>query len=182
MDVLRRIRQTHRTLVNILVRRSNAIASFKTYCTLTKVQTKPQLVENNKFNNNNNKQQESCTPVTIDEATIRRLEKLALVGIEYKQSKRVLEEAVAFAERLRQVHIDETVRPMYSILENEHIHLRDDVTLPHDVNHRCEILKNAAVLEEEYFVAPLTGKYRIKYIPHIIYNVIAVFKYFPRIL
>lgn len=95
----------------------------------------------------------------IDEATIRRIEKLALVGFEYKQSKRVLEEAIAFAERLRTARIDKTVRPMYSTLENDCIHLRDDVAR-HDVDRR-EVLKNAAVLEEEYFVAPLaTSKER----------------------
>lgn len=90
----------------------------------------------------------------IDEATVRRLERLALVGFEYEQSKRILEEAIAFAERLREARIDETVRPMYSILENARIRLRDDVARG-DVDRR-EILRNAAVLEEEYFVAPLT--------------------------
>ncbi|XP_011874744.1 PREDICTED: glutamyl-tRNA(Gln) amidotransferase subunit C, mitochondrial-like [Vollenhovia emeryi] len=91
----------------------------------------------------------------IDEVTIRRLEKLALVGFEYEQSKRVLEEAVTFAERLRAVPIDEAVRPMCSTLENDCVHLRDDVAR-RDVDRR-EILRNAAVLEEEYFVAPLTA-------------------------
>lgn len=158
MDALRRTRQTYRTLVNIAVLRSNAVTSSRKYCASTKAQAKvPE--ENNKFddnnNNNNNEQPGTGTRITIDETTIRRLEKLALVGFDYKQSKRVLEEAVAFAERLRQVHIDETVRPMCSTLENERIHLRDDVALPHDISRRCEILKNAAVLEEEYFVAPL---------------------------
>lgn len=90
----------------------------------------------------------------IDEAVIRRLEKLALVGFEYEQSKRILEEAVAFAERLREVRIDESVRPMYSTLEKSHIRLREDVAR-NEVD-RCEILRNAKVLEEEYFVAPLT--------------------------
>lgn len=89
----------------------------------------------------------------IDKATIKRIERLALVGFEYEQSKRVLEEAVAFAERLRTVRIDETVRPMYSTLENDCIRLRDDVAR-RDINRR-EILRNAAVLEVEYFVAPL---------------------------
>lgn len=90
----------------------------------------------------------------IDEATIRRLERLALVGFEYEQSKRILEEAIAFAERLREVRIDESVRPMYSTLENSHIRLREDVAR-NEVDRR-EILRNAKVLEEEYFVAPLT--------------------------
>lgn len=79
---------------------------------------------------------------------------MALVGFEYEQSKRILEEAIAFAERLRTARIDETVRPMYSTLENDCIRLRDDVAR-NDVDRR-EILRNAAVLEEEYFVAPLT--------------------------
>ncbi|XP_011255263.1 glutamyl-tRNA(Gln) amidotransferase subunit C, mitochondrial [Camponotus floridanus] len=92
----------------------------------------------------------------IDEATIRRLERLALVGLEYEQSKRILEEAIAFTEPLRTAHIDETVSPMYSTLENYHIHLRDDVV--RDNVDRREILRNAAVLEEEYFVAPLVTK------------------------
>ncbi|XP_029177830.1 glutamyl-tRNA(Gln) amidotransferase subunit C, mitochondrial [Nylanderia fulva] len=90
----------------------------------------------------------------IDEATVRRLERLALVGFEYEQSKRILEEAVAFAERLREARIDESVRPMYSTLENSHIRLREDVA--RSGIERCEILRNAQVLEEEYFVAPLT--------------------------
>lgn len=89
----------------------------------------------------------------IDETTIRKLEKLALVGFEYEQSKRILEEAIAFTERLRTVHIDETVRPMYSTLENDYIRLRNDVV--RDNVERREILRNAAVLEEEYFIAPL---------------------------
>lgn len=94
--------------------------------------------------------------MSIDETTIRRIERLALVGLEYERSKRVLEEAVAFAERLRRAQIDDAVRPMYSTLENEHIRLRDDVTLPRDTIDRREVLRNSAVLEEEYFVAPLT--------------------------
>lgn len=92
----------------------------------------------------------------IDEATIRRLERLALVGFDFEQSKRILEEAIAFTEQLRAAHIDETVRPMYSTLENDYIRLRDDVV--RDNVDRREILRNAAVLEEEYFVAPLVTK------------------------
>ncbi|XP_032684524.1 glutamyl-tRNA(Gln) amidotransferase subunit C, mitochondrial [Odontomachus brunneus] len=127
------------------------MGAFRRHNGYTTTRVKVQPVET-KFDN---KQLESGSSVTIDETTIRRIEKLALVGFEYKQSKRVLEEAVAFAERLRRVHIDEAVRPMYSTLEKEYIHLRDDIALPHDINRRREILKNASVLEEEYFVAPL---------------------------
>lgn len=125
------------------------IVSSKTYRTSTVQarQQQEQAVENV------NVQSRSDRKPVIDEATIRRLERLALVGFEYEQSKRILEEAIAFAERLRTAHIDETVRPMYSTLENDYIRLRDDVV--RDNVDRREILRNAAVLEEEYFVAPL---------------------------
>lgn len=130
---------------------SHPIASSKTYRSST-VQAKQQQQQQS-VENINNRSRGDKKPV-IDEAIIRRLERLALVGFEYEQSKRILEEAIAFAERIRTARIDETVRPMYSTLENDHIRLRDDVAR-NDVDRR-EILRNAAVLEEEYFVAPLT--------------------------
>ncbi|KAL6446975.1 hypothetical protein ACFW04_001388 [Cataglyphis niger] len=126
------------------------IASSKTYRSSTVQAKQQQAVENI-----NNRSRGNKKPV-IDEAIIRRLERLALVGFEYEQSKRILEEAIAFAERLRTARIDETVRPMYSTLENDRILLRDDV-VQNDVD-RCEILKNAAVLEEEYFRIHISSK------------------------
>ncbi|XP_012532033.1 glutamyl-tRNA(Gln) amidotransferase subunit C, mitochondrial [Monomorium pharaonis] len=165
MALLRRIRPAYglfREGVVILPHRGN-VTSFKTFyfsTVLTRQQQQHQQQKpesNNEVRNNDNDDSRLSSgdkrPV-IDEATIRKIERLALVGYEYDRSKRVLEETVAFAERLRTARIDdETVRPMYSTLENECIHLRDDVAR-RDVDRR-EILKNAAVLEEEYFVAPL---------------------------
>nr|XP_012231034.1 PREDICTED: glutamyl-tRNA(Gln) amidotransferase subunit C, mitochondrial isoform X1 [Linepithema humile] len=148
MNTLRRIQQICRHFNKsaiISLQRCDTIPFFRTYASTVRAR---QPVENNCDDRPGNKK-----PV-INETTIKRIEKLALVGFEYEQSKRVLEEAIAFAERLRTAHIDESVRPMYSTLENDHIRLRDDV-VHHDVDRR-EILKNAAVLEEEYFVAPLT--------------------------
>jgi len=92
----------------------------------------------------------------IDERMIRRIEKLALVGLEYEQSKRLIEEAITFTERLRATHVDEMVRPMYSTLENEYINLQDDEQRD-DISQR-DILKNAAISEDGYFVAPLVMK------------------------
>ncbi|KAL6256173.1 hypothetical protein P5V15_012289 [Pogonomyrmex californicus] len=159
MDLLRRIRPACRLfdkgVIIIISHRGNAVSFFRTYHSSTvrarqQQQQQGRSVENNNSDNRLSREKR----LAIDEATIRRIEKLALVGFEYEQSKRVLEEAVAFAERLRAAHVDEAVRPMYSTLENEHIRLREDVAR-HDVDRR-EILRNAAVLEEEYFVAPLT--------------------------
>lgn len=153
--MLRCVQHTRRYFENVDIRWRNVITFFRTYCVSTKTQVKPYLAGNDK-RDGNSEQTEITRSVTIDETTIRRIERLALVGFEYEHSKRVLEEAITFAERLRRAHIDETVRPMYSILENEHIHLRDDVSLSHDTANRCEILKNAALLEEGYFVSPLS--------------------------
>lgn len=161
MALLRRIKPAFRFfdegVVVIFPRRGNAVPSFRTFCSSTvfarqqqQQQQKPET--NNEASDGDSRSGGNKRPV-IDEATIKRIERLALVGFEYKQSKRVLEEAIAFAERLRTARVDETVRPMYSTLENDCIHLRDDVARQ-NVDRR-EILRNAAVLEEEHFIAPL---------------------------
>lgn len=89
----------------------------------------------------------------IDKEIVKKLEKLSLVGIEHDRSIAVLEAAINFTERLRMTKISEDIQPMYSILEKESIRLRDDKVS--DNVERKEILMNASVLEEEYFVAPL---------------------------
>lgn len=162
MALLRQIRPAYRLFdegIVIYPRRDNAVPIFRTRFATTLPSQQQRRAENEVKSSKGDSRSNSDKRPAIDEATIRRIEKLALVGFEYKQSKRVLEEAIAFAERLRTARIDKTVRPMYSTLENDCIHLRDDVAR-HDVDRR-EVLKNAAVLEEEYFVAPLaTSKER----------------------
>ncbi|KAG5309620.1 GATC amidotransferase, partial [Acromyrmex insinuator] len=158
MAMLRQVKPAYRLFNErvIFLLRGNAIPSFRTFNSSTvfaKQQQQQESESNNEVKENNNDRLGGDKRPSIDEATIRRLERLALIGFEFKQSKRVLEEAITFTERLRTTRIDETVRPMYSILENNCIHLRDDVVQHVD---RREILRNAAVLEEEYFVAPLT--------------------------
>ena len=148
MDALRR---TYKLFDKSVIIPLHPIASSKKYH--SSIVRARQQQQQEAGENTNDRSRGDKKPV-IDEATVRRLERLALVGFEYEQSKRILEEAIAFAERLREARIDETVRPMYSILENARIRLRDDVARG-DVD-RQEILRNAAVLEEEYFVAPLT--------------------------
>ena len=62
-----------------------------------------------------------------------------------------LEEAIDLAQAV--VDVDTRgVEPLYSILEEETLHLRPDV--PEPPNNRRELLKMASVTEEEYFVAP----------------------------
>ncbi|XP_076750331.1 glutamyl-tRNA(Gln) amidotransferase subunit C, mitochondrial [Xylocopa sonorina] len=83
---------------------------------------------------------------------INKLEQLSLLNIDRDYGISVLQTAIAFTEQLRTTKILEEVEPMYSPFEKQLIPLRNDNV---ENTSRKEILMNAAVLEEEYFVAPL---------------------------
>lgn len=111
--------------------------SFRHYCTV-----------NPKEENEN-----ICTSAPgIEQETINRIEKLSLLDFKSDYSVSVLKAAIDFTECLRTAKISDTVKPMYSPLENEFIPLRNDKV--EDNVCKRKILKNAAVLEEDYFVAP----------------------------
>ena len=94
-----------------------------------------------------------CTAAPgIEQETINRIEKLSLLDFKGDYSVSVLKAAIDFTECLRTANISDTVKPMYSPLENEFIPLRNDKVNDHTCKRK--ILKNAAVLEEDYFVAP----------------------------
>ena len=99
------------------------------------------------------KKENVCTAAPgIEQETINRIEKLSLLDFKGDYSVSVLKAAIDFTECLRTAKISDTVKPMYSPLENEFIPLRND-KVEHNICKR-KILKNAAVLEEDYFVAP----------------------------
>ena len=87
----------------------------------------------------------------IDPATIEHLERISLVDFANVAGVRRLEEAVKLAEIVTRV--DTTgVQPLYTVLEEETLRLRDDVVeLP---NNRRELMAMASLSEEDYFVAP----------------------------
>ena len=94
-----------------------------------------------------------CTSASgTEQETINRIEKLSLLDFKGDYSVSVLKAAIDFTECLRTAKISDTVKPMYSPLENEFIPLRKDKV--EDNMCKRKILKNAAVLEEDYFVAP----------------------------
>ena len=63
-----------------------------------------------------------------------------------------LEEAIELAEKI--VDVDtEGVEPLYSVLEDETLQLRQDVPAKIS-NNRKSLLKLAVVTEEDYYVAP----------------------------
>ncbi|XP_017759141.1 PREDICTED: glutamyl-tRNA(Gln) amidotransferase subunit C-4, mitochondrial [Eufriesea mexicana] len=55
-------------------------------------------------------------------------------------------------KHLRNTKIDD-IEPMYSPLEKESVPLRNDSV--ESITSRQEILMNAAIVEEEYFIAPV---------------------------
>lgn len=99
---------------------------------------------------------QSSTPISkenieIDSKTIQLLERLALVDLDSKEALKTLQDSIEFANRI--VDIDTTgVEPLYTVLEDRELELREDEVT--DGNIRGDILKNAKVIEEDYFVAP----------------------------
>jgi aspartyl/glutamyl-tRNA(Asn/Gln) amidotransferase C subunit len=62
-----------------------------------------------------------------------------------------LQDSIDFANQI--INIDtEGVEPLYTVLENTNLELREDAVT--EGNIRDDILRNAKVTEEEYFVAP----------------------------
>ncbi|XP_008550880.1 glutamyl-tRNA(Gln) amidotransferase subunit C, mitochondrial [Microplitis demolitor] len=90
--------------------------------------------------------------IKISRETIVKLERLSLVDFGNEAGIKRLESAIKFAEELKSLKIDDSVKPMYSVLENKNLRLRNDKVT--DGNYRKKILKNAVITEEEYFVAP----------------------------
>lgn len=87
----------------------------------------------------------------IDEETIAHLERLSLVDCANRKGIETLEDAIAFADRILQV--DTTgVEPLITVLEDRPLEVREDNVT--EGNCKKEILRNAAITEEDYFVAP----------------------------
>ena len=94
---------------------------------------------------------ESDSKQVIDPATIEHLERISLVDFANVAGIKRLEEAVKLAEVVTRV--DTTgVEPLYSILEEESLRLREDVAEPPD--NRKSLMRMATCSEEDYFVAP----------------------------
>jgi aspartyl-tRNA(Asn)/glutamyl-tRNA(Gln) amidotransferase subunit C len=64
---------------------------------------------------------------------------------------RRLEEAIAFAQPLLEINTT-GIEPMYTVLEDATLVLRDDVVT--EGNCKNDLLANATVSEEDFFVAP----------------------------
>ena len=63
-----------------------------------------------------------------------------------------MEDAIALAEPLQDIDTSD-IEPMYTVLENECLTLRKD-EVAKNLPSREDILSNAVLTEEDYFVAP----------------------------
>lgn len=89
--------------------------------------------------------------VNISNDTIALLERLSLVKFDTSEGVQVLEDSINFANKILNVDT-EGVEPLYSVLEDEKLYLRSDTVT--QGNCQKDVLKNATITEEDYFVAP----------------------------
>lgn len=112
----------------------------------TKVPQKPHISEIDKRQREN-----QPSRIAVDEPTIQLLERLSLVDLDSEEAHRTLEDSIEFASRILIIDT-EGVEPLYTVLENQKLALREDVVT--DGNIQEDVLSNARITEEEYFVAP----------------------------
>ena len=88
--------------------------------------------------------------IKVDQKTVLHLERLSLVDFANIEGVKRLEEAIEFAQPLKEVNTD-GIEPMYTVLDDATLYLAEDI--PEQCS-RQDILVNAARTEEDYFVAP----------------------------
>ncbi|XP_017014724.2 glutamyl-tRNA(Gln) amidotransferase subunit C, mitochondrial [Drosophila takahashii] len=93
----------------------------------------------------------SSSEIQIDTKTIQLLERLSLVDLDSERALETLKSSIQFADKI--AHIDtEHVRPLYTVLELQQLQLRNDQVTEGDC--RAEVLRNAKVTDEDYYVSP----------------------------
>ncbi|XP_005189291.1 glutamyl-tRNA(Gln) amidotransferase subunit C, mitochondrial [Musca domestica] len=137
--------------MNLFTRSMNfSIRLFRNYCTWRQLNfnrlkhpTKiPQCYETNITKSNN---------IRIDSKTLQLLERLSLVNLDGREAFEVLQKSICFAESIANTDTD-NIKPVYRILFEEPLYLRLDVVT--EGNCRDDILQNAQVTDEDYFIAP----------------------------
>ncbi|KAF5293804.1 hypothetical protein FQA39_LY03289 [Lamprigera yunnana] len=87
----------------------------------------------------------------ITEETIAHLERLSLVDCANKKGIETLEDAIAFADQILQVDT-KGVQPLVTVLEDRPLRVREDEVT--EGNCIKDIIANATITEDEYFIAP----------------------------
>ncbi|KAM7351063.1 glutamyl-tRNA(Gln) amidotransferase subunit C, mitochondrial [Cochliomyia hominivorax] len=87
----------------------------------------------------------------INTKTVLLLERLALVNLDGEEALRTLKNSIEFAKKIERIDILKK-KPLYTVLEDQSLHLRSDIV--NDGNCQGDILKNAKVVEDDYFISP----------------------------
>ncbi|XP_002064796.3 glutamyl-tRNA(Gln) amidotransferase subunit C, mitochondrial [Drosophila willistoni] len=87
----------------------------------------------------------------IDSKTIQLLERLSLVDLDSEEALKTLKSSIQFANRIVDIPT-ENVPALYTVLEKQQLQLRNDSVT--EGNCRQEILRNAKITDEDYFVSP----------------------------
>ncbi|CAO1402507.1 unnamed protein product [Diamesa hyperborea] len=145
-QVLRKFKIVNKIVLNTFSR--TIVDNAKTVVNFTEVNFKtkvPQQVVKTQFD------EFKTEKVKVTESEIILLERLSLVDLDRKEAVQVLEDSIEFANRIQNIDT-ENVEPLYTVLENHKLELREDAVT--DGNIQQDVLKNAQITEEEYFLAP----------------------------
>ncbi|XP_039501481.1 glutamyl-tRNA(Gln) amidotransferase subunit C, mitochondrial [Drosophila santomea] len=93
----------------------------------------------------------SSSEIQIDTKTIQLLERLSLVDLDSERALATLKSSIQFADKIAHINT-EHVRPLYTVLEQQQLQLRNDQVTEGDC--RAEVLRNAKVTDEDYYVSP----------------------------
>lgn len=88
--------------------------------------------------------------IKVSTETILLLERLSLVDFANEEGVKRLKEAIEFAQPLKEVNTD-NVEPMFTVLDDHALRLAEDEP---EICDKNDILSNAKLTEEDYFVAP----------------------------
>lgn len=89
--------------------------------------------------------------INVDTKTIQLLERLALVNLDGDGALQTLRSSIQFAKKIETIQTNNK-KPLYVVLENCPLYLRNDEV--NDGNCRDDILRNAKLIEDDYFISP----------------------------
>jgi Asp-tRNA(Asn)/Glu-tRNA(Gln) amidotransferase C subunit len=71
----------------------------------------------------------------------------------FRNAVKVLEDSIEFASRIHNIETTEDIKPLYTVLEDFQLQLREDKIS--DGNIKQDVMRNAMKIEEEtYFITP----------------------------
>lgn len=130
-----------------VLRITNKIKFLNRNIHLNKPNFKKTFIKKNSVSNINSE----IKTTKIDIETVNHLERLSLVDCANENSLKLIENAVNFANSI--INVDTSnVDPLITVAEDRPLIVREDEVK--EGNCKRDILKNASITEEDYFVVP----------------------------